>query len=138
MSWVVTGKTRVSSRGNADRPPPLDQNMVLPPRPAHGHRASNPLRDHPHHASLWPAGYVPPAVLARRKEEAERKRREEERERRRKEETAAGGSKAVADAPKATKKKKKKKTAAGGAGKRAWDGVLELERTGCDLFSRPA
>ena len=69
--------------------------------------------------SLWPAGYVPPSVLARRKEEAERKRRKEEEERRQKEELEAGkacktGTNATA-ADTATKKQKKQKKKKAGA-----------------------
>ncbi|CAM9978228.1 unnamed protein product, partial [Ectocarpus sp. 8 AP-2014] len=59
--------------------------------------------------SLWPAGYVPPSVLARRKEEAEKKRKQEEQERRRREKTVADSSgKSNNDAAAGTTKKKKK------------------------------
>ncbi|CAM9710852.1 unnamed protein product [Ectocarpus fasciculatus] len=59
--------------------------------------------------SLWPAGYVPPSVLARREEEAEKKRRQEEQERRRREKTVAGSSgKSSNDSAAGTTKKKKK------------------------------
>ncbi|CAN0119299.1 unnamed protein product [Ectocarpus sp. 12 AP-2014] len=59
--------------------------------------------------SLWPAGYVPPSVLARREEEAEKKRKQEEQERRRREKTAADNSgKSNNDAAAGTTKKKKK------------------------------
>ncbi|CBN78671.1 conserved unknown protein [Ectocarpus siliculosus] len=70
--------------------------------------------------SLWPAGYVPPSVLARREEEAEKKRKQEEQERRRREKTVADSSgKSNNDAAAGTTKKKKKdKSKKIGAGKK--------------------
>eukprot|EP00903_Cladosiphon_okamuranus_P014972 g13857.t1 len=78
--------------------------------------------------SLWPAGYVPPSVLARRKEEEERKRHKEEEERRRKEQLTSGETlKTGADATAVDTTKKKRQTrrkdGAGEGGNKAAGGL---------------
>ncbi|CAM9215021.1 unnamed protein product [Ectocarpus sp. 4 AP-2014] len=83
---------------------------------------------------LWPAGHVPPSVLARREEEAEKKRKQEEQDRKRREKTVAdisGKSNNDAAAGTTTKKKmdKSKKIGANKKGTEVAGGGIGNEKT---------